>query len=200
MEFITDVFEYATLMIFFENIVFSRALGSSTACSIVKNKQNLGLFGVIMTSIIVVSMIISYFVNPLILSNPSISYYIEPIAYVLIIGFVYILALIISNKIFTEKKRDEVLQIIHISSFNCAVLGAMLLSSNVAGLTLGGYIGFGIGIGVGFTVVAYLLSLAFEHLNSINVPEEFRGLPITLIYIGMISLTVYGLIGHELPF
>lgn len=198
MDFFSDIFEYSMLMIFFENIIFSRALGSSTAIFIVRRKYNIALFGLIMTSIIVISMIISFFVNPLILSNIN-SYYIEPVAYVLIIGFVYVMALIGCNR-FLDKKRKEVLAMIHISSFNCAVLGSMLLSSNVAGLSLGGYIGFGIGVGVGFTIVTYLLSLAFEQLNSTTIPRGFRGLPITLIYIGIISLAVYGLIGHELPF
>lgn len=198
MEFLSDIFSYSMLMIFFENIVFSRALGSSTAISIVRRKYNLALFGLIMTSIIVLSMFISYFVNPLIMSSSN-SYYIEPIAYVLIIGLVYISALIVCNRFLVDKKK-EVLEMIHLSSFNCAVLGAMLLASNIAGLSLGGYIGFGFGIGAGFTIVTYMLSLAFEQLNSATIPRAFRGLPITLIYIGIISLAVYGLIGHELPF
>lgn len=199
MEFFSDVFEYSVLMILFENIIFSRAIGSSTAVFIVRRKYNIALFGLIMTSIIVISMILSYFVNPLILSNPTYSYYIEPVIYVLIIGFVYITTLLLCNR-FLDKQRKQVLEMIHLSSFNCAVLGSMLLASNVAELSLGGYIGFGIGIGVGFTIVTYLLSLAFEQLNSINIPRAYRGLPITLIYIGIISLAVYGLIGHELPF
>lgn len=185
-------------MVFFENIVFSRALGSSTAIFIVRRKYDIALFGLIMTTIIVISMFCSYFVNPLIWLSSD-SYYIEPVAYVLIIGLVYISALVGCNH-FLDKKRKEILEMIHLSSFNCAVLGAMLLASNVAELSLGGYIGFGIGIGVGFTFVTYLLSLAYEQLNSDTIPRAFRGLPITLIYIGIISLAVYGLIGHELPF
>lgn len=199
MEFFVDIFKYSTLMIFLENIVFSRALGSSTAVFIVKRKYNIFLFGLIMTTIIVISMIISFFINPIILANTNYSYYIEPIVYVLIIGAVYISTLVGCNH-FLEKRRKEVLEMIHLSSFNCAVLGSMLLAANIAELSLGGYIGFGIGVGLGFTFVVYLLSLAYEQLNSKDIPPAYRGLPITLIYIGIISLAVYGLIGHELPF
>lgn len=199
MDFFVDIFKYSTLMIFFENIIFSRALGSSTAVFIVKRKYNIFLFGLIMTTIIVISMFAAFFVNPLIMANTEYSYYIEPVVYVLIIGVVYITTLIGCNH-FLDKKRKQVLEMIHLSSFNCAVLGAMLLASNIAELSLGGYIGFGIGVGVGFTLVVYILSLAYDQLNSIEIPPAFRGLPITLIYIGIISLAVYGLIGHELPF
>lgn len=199
MDFFVDLFKYSTLMIFFENIIFSRALGSSTAVFIVKRKYNIFLFGVIMTAIIVISMFATFFVNPLIMANTEYSYYIEPVVYVLIIGVVYISTLIGCNR-FSNKKRKQILEMIHLSSFNCAVLGAMLLASNISELSLGGYIGYGIGVGVGFTFVVYLLSLAYEQLNSIDIPPAFRGLPITMIYIGIISLAVYGLIGHELPF
>ena len=36
-------------------------------------------------------------------------------------------------------------------------------------------------------------------LEMCNVPRAFRGLPVTLIYIGLISLAFYGLVGHQLP-
>lgn len=186
-------------MILFENIVFSRALGSSTAVFLVKRKYNMFYFGLIMTTIIVISMFISFFINPIIRANTSYSYYIEPVVCVLIIGAVYITTLIGCNH-FLEKRRKEILEMIHLSSFNCAVLGSLLLAPNIAELSLGGYIGIGIGVGFGFTFVVYLLSLAYEQLNSVDIPPAYRGLPITLIYIGIISLAVYGLIGHELPF
>ena len=32
-----------------------------------------------------------------------------------------------------------------------------------------------------------------------NVPRAFQGLPIRLMYIGLLALATYGLIGHQLP-
>ena len=58
----------------------------------------------------------------------------------------------------------------------------------------------GVGTGIGFTLASYTVRIAFEHLSSNAVPESFRGFPITLIYIGLVSLALYGVIGHELPF
>ena len=88
---------------------------------------------------------------------------------------------------------------IHMSAFNCTVLGALLLSTNEM-RSAAGMIGFGLGSGIGFTMAAYLISIAFDKLNSEKIPKAFRGFPIAMIYIGILSLAFYGLVGHELPF
>ena len=31
-----------------------------------------------------------------------------------------------------------------------------------------------------------------------NIPKAFRGLPAELVYVGLISLSLYGLVGHQL--
>lgn len=189
---------YSLAAMFLENTIFSRAIGSSTALYAVRKKFNILLFGSIMTGIITISSIATYFIAPL-LDGLSFKYYAEPAIYVIIIGIVYLLALAIISRI-PIRHQEQVLQMIHISAFNCAVLGALLLSSNIANLSLGGHLGFGIGSGIGFTIATYFLDVAHEKLSSENIAPAFRGFPITLIYIGIVSLAIYGLIGHELPF
>lgn len=196
--FFKDMLTYSMIAIFLENTIFSRAIGSSTALFAVRKKFNIFLFGLIMTVIITIASIAAYFVSPL-LNGLSFKYYITPAVYVVIIGIVYVLALIFTSRYF-EKHKAEILQIIHVSAFNCAVLGALLLASNINNLSLGGYLGFSIGTGVGFTIATFFVDVAYEKLSSENVPAAFRGFPITLIYIGIVSLAIYGLIGHELPF
>ena len=196
--FLRDMAIYAMIAIFLENTIFSRALGTSTALFIVRKRFNIFLFGLIMTAIIAVSSIGVYFISP-ILKAQRFSYYITPVVYVAIIGVVYVAALLITHK-FVRKRREEILSIIHVSAFNCASLGAILLATNITGASLGAFLGFGIGSGLGFTLATFFVRLAYEHLSSDEVPETFRGFPITLIYIGLASLAIYGLIGHELPF
>ena len=75
-----------------------------------------------------------------------------------------------------------------------------MLTSNMTGITFAGFLGFGIGTGLGFPLATFFVRLAYKQLSSEEVPPSFRGFPITLIYIGIVSLAVYGLIGHELPF
>ena len=186
------------IAIFLENTIFSRAIGSSTSLFVVRKKINIFLFGTIMTGIITATSVATYFITPL-LDTLSYKYYIIPVIYVILIGIVYVVALLITIR-FSKVYQTQILQMIHLSAFNCAVLGALLLLSNMQNLTLGSHLGFGIGTGIGFTFATFLLDLAYEKLSSENIPSAFRGFPITLIYIGIVSLAIYGLIGHELPF
>ena len=198
LSFFGDMLLLCMTATFLENTIFSRALGTSTALFTVRKQFNLFLLGLIMTAVITVSAAATYFVFPLIKRTGQ-AYYLMPMVCVLIIGFFYAASLVVTAK-FVKKRRREVQSIIHVSVFNCAVLGSLLLMVNGSDLSLGGFIGFGIGTGLGFTIASYFVKLAYEQLSSERVPYPFRGFPITLIYIGIASLAIYGLIGHELPF
>ena len=197
LNFFKDMFTYSMMAIFLENTIFSRAIGTSTSLFVVRKNINLFLFGLIMTMVITSASVLTYLINPL-LKNATYKYYIAPVVYVGIIGLIYVCFLLGTSK-FVKKRKDEILGIIHVSAFNCAVLGALLLSFNMSTMTLGSSLGFGIGTGVGFTLATYFVGLAYEKLSGDEVPYAFRGFPITLIYIGIVSLAMHGLIGHTLP-
>lgn len=188
---------FALLAMFFENIIFTRAIGTSTSLFVVRKKINLFRFGTILVVITTLSSLLTWLIYPLIKTSLY-KYYITPIVYVIIIGFVYIAVLLFCNK-FLHHHKKEINRIIHITAFNCAVLGLLLLSSSF-NFSLAGFIGFGIGGGIGFCFATYLIAIAYKKLNSKDIPRSFRGFPVTLIYIGILSLAFYGLIGHELPF
>ncbi len=201
LNFFSEMATCALIAMFVENTIFTRALGTSSVLLMLRKKFNLFLFGLILTVITLISSIGVALVQPYIngLEHKS---YLMPLIYVLIIGAVYILTLIFCSK-FLKKQMPKIRPMIHMSAFNCAVLGALLLSStnNVVQLqSAAGVVGFGLGSGVGFTIAAYLISIAYDRLNSTRIPKAFRGFPITMIYIGILSLAFYGLIGHELPF
>ena len=42
-----------------------------------------------------------------------------------------------------------------------------------------------------------LVTEARHRLRSKAIPEAFRGLPITLVYIGVLALAIYGFTGHS---
>lgn len=196
LSFLGNMCLYGVIAIFLENTILSRALGASTSLWMIRKKYNIFLFGLVMTVITTISAVIAFYVTPVVQEwNGKLDW--TPFVYVGIIGVVYILLLLITNRIPMQKK-NMVQVFIHRCSFNCAVLGALLLSTQ-ANLELSGYIGFGIGTGIGFTFATYLVYIAYEKLNSPTIPKAFRGFPITLFYIGILSLAVYGMIGHELP-
>lgn len=188
---------YILLTLLTENIIFSRALGASTALWVVRKRYSVFLFGFIMTLIITLSSIAAFFVRPLIKDLDQ-SKYIIPLAYILIIAVIYVILLLVVQQL-PVKRKQMILTFIHRCVFNCSVLGALLLlDSTTKQLDLFDYIGYAIGIGLGFTLANYTLEIGYERLNSQDVPKSFRGFPITLFYLGILSLAIYGMIGHEM--
>lgn len=181
-----------------QNMVFSRALGTTTVLWVIRRRLDFVAFGIILTIITLLSSIAAYFTLPYLLESPY-SFYIAPLTYVLIISIIYILMLLITNRLPLKHKRT-IRMFVHRCAFNSTVLGTLLLlGSEFKTLTLPSFIGFSIGSGVGFLLAVYMISIAYDRLNSDDIPASFRGFPITLFYLGILSLAIYGMIGHELP-
>ncbi|MGI5959924.1 MAG: Rnf-Nqr domain containing protein [Massiliimalia sp.] len=196
VQFASQMCLYALIATFVENTVFSRAIGTSTSLWMIRKKHNIFLFGAVMTIITTGSSILAKLVEPWLVKQKN-AFYLTPFVYVCIIGLIYVIMLLVTNR-FHFPHKELLLVFIHRCSFNCAVLGALLLSTE-GKLDMGGFVGFGIGTGIGFTIATLLVDIAYERLNSASIPRAFRGFPITLFYIGILSLAIYGMIGHELP-
>ena len=121
-----------------------------------------------------------------------------PLIYVAILSILYILALLVMWRLF-PKFYAVVRKYAHLAIFNCTVIGALLLNS-VYGSDIWSYIGYGFGTGIGFFLACFLLNIAHEKLDSEKLPKMFRGYPIMLIYIGIVSLAFYSLVGYTVDF
>lgn len=183
--------------VFLENTVFSRALGTSTVLIVLRKKISIWAFGATITFITLLASVGAYFITPFLESQEN-SYYIAPMIFIGVISITYLLVITLIS-FFGREHKQELLNMVHMSAFNCAVLGALLLSFQ-ENLTFIESLGFGLGTGAGFTMAMFFLSVAYEKLYGEHISKSFRGFPITLIYIGIVSMAFYGLIGHELPF
>lgn len=76
-----------------------------------------------------------------------------------------------------------------------AVLGTLLICAN-QNYTMVQSIAFGLGSAVGYVFIIFIVREGRRRLRSKDVPSIFQGLPSSLIYIGILSLAIYGLVGH----
>ena len=177
----------ALLGIFIENAVFERALGISIVLYSARKTENMkGIF----VSVLYVTTLSSMFTCLTDRYFSGWQYYniLIPFIYLFIISAVYLMTLVAVWRFFPNIFR-KVKKYVHLAVFNCAVLGALFIQNQIGG-TFASYVGYGVGTGVGFLLASYLLGAASERLNSKTVPAAFRGMPITLIYIGVISLAL----------
>lgn len=202
MQFSLTFFSAFLAAVFFENIIFTRALGTSRIISVIKSPKTMLKFGVLLTCITTVSGFLAWAVN-LLIKDLSFKLYIEPIVFVLVLVVVYVLASIVLLFAFPKTYR-KMREILLLAVFNCASLGAVLLPAHNSLMSveasLASWLGYAFGTGIAFFLASILVFEGTRKLKGSHIPEAFRGLPATLIYIGILSLAFYGLIGHKLPF
>jgi len=193
MDLFVKIIMVALTASIFENTIFTKAFGTSTMLLAAKSKKGIIPFGLSITYICTVSSVLSFFVDKFFAKDDA-SILFMPLAYVGIIGFVYIITLLALWK-FAYKLFVSARKFVHISAFNCAVLSALFLN-NIKSDSFSDYLSFGFGTGLGFFIASLLVSACYGKLNSPKVPENFRGFPISMIYIGIISMAFFVLIGN----
>lgn len=178
------------------NLIFSRALGISTILIASKNKTNLISLSFVITFFTTVGSMLAYFADKIIIKN-NIELMFQPMIYIIIISIIYISSLLLLRAI-SENLFGKLKKYIHISAFNCIVLGALMITSNLSKvnssteLLFSDYVMMGFKLGIGFLVASYIFKIAHVKLDSEEVPKSFRGYPILMIYIGIISMALYG--------
>lgn len=179
-----------------ENAVFARALGLNRTILFLESPKKGILYGVLLTWMAVISsMLVSAF-NVILADAPYISFIRAPV-FLLCVVIVYAATYWLTRLKF-EKLHDMVRHALPVSTFNSALFGVFYVATNqqyVFFQTLG----YAFGAGVGYTLAILVVYYARKRLSISPVPRSFRGLPILLVYLGLLSLAIYGLIGHALP-
>ena len=193
------IFQFLTMMLtalFVENIIFTRALGTSWLFYLTKNPKEILKYTLLLTGVTTLSGIIGYPHRGLLHSH-EMSHVLVPIMFIAITAAVYLAAYFVIIKFFPEKFENPGLNL-GTAVFNCAALGTLLVPANIR-LDLISTVGYGIGMSLGFGLAAVIVGYGLTRLEYCRVPKIFRGVPIALIYLGLLSLAFYGLVGHQLP-
>ena len=197
MEFIKNIMLTAFTAVIVENTVFCRALGTSTLLIAARKRKNLVGFGICVTYMTALISVLTYLADRIWKFSET-SYFYVPLVYTVILGIVYVVTLLCMWK-FAPRLFIAMRKYIHVSAFNCAVLGSMFLISKYC-TTFGEYFLHGTGIGVGFVLAVYITAIIYDRLYSDKVPYAFRGYPLLMIYIGILSMAFWGLSGHTLNY
>jgi electron transport complex protein RnfA len=182
--------------LFVENIIFTRALGTSWLFYLTRNPKEILKYTLLLTGVTTLSGIIGYPLRGLLHSH-EMSHVLVPIMFIAITAAVYLAVYFVIIKFFPEKFENPGLNL-GTAVFNCAALGTLLVPANIR-LDLISTVGYGIGMSLGFGFAAVIVGYGLTRLEYCRVPKIFKGVPIALIYLGLLSLAFYGLVGHQLP-
>ena len=191
-----EFFSYALLAVFAQNAIFTRALGVSRLVQLVGDDRTSSvLFGLQLCITQVLMAPIAWYaggwINPL--TNRA---QLRPLVYMACIAAVCMLEQLVLWAAKSLPYRSALLRIVPLAGLNSCVLGTVLVERTQS-FTLGQSLGFGFGSGLGYVLAVLLVTEARHRLRSKAIPEAFRGLPITLVYIGVIALAIYGFTGHS---
>lgn len=173
-----------------ENPVFARALGISSDGLLMKSRQQGIILGLSLTLMALFTSLAVAAWEGLELPTGSL----RPIVYLSFACGFYL----VMHYLARSPKIVGVRPMLKLSLFNTALFGAFYIPFS-QGFGPAQAIGYALGSGLGYTLSLLLLISARERLSLSSVPRSFRGLPILLVYMGLVSLALYGLIGQVLP-
>ena len=188
-------FSYAVLAIFAQNAIFTRGLGDFRLVQLIGDKRTSSWWFALMLCITQVLVApLAFYAGRLLAPLPNRAQ-LRPVVYLVCIAVVCLFELVVL-KLAKGPRSGQLIRILPIAAVNSGVLGTVLVERTQS-FTLEQSIGFGLGSGLGYLLAVMLVTEAQNRLRSRAIPEAFRGLPVTLIYIGVLALAIYGFTGHS---
>ena len=177
--------------ILIENFVLVQFMGICPFLGVSKKVETAAGMGLAVIFVMACASVITYFLNTaLVILNLQ---YLQTIAFILVIA-----VLVQFVEMFLKKAVPSLYNSLGIYlpliTTNCAVLGVAIINVN-KGFNLIESLIYGTMAGVGFTLAIILLAGVRERLESSDIPEFLKGMPITLIAAGLLSVAFMGFSG-----
>ena len=174
------------------NVVLSQFLGLCPFLGVSKKTETAAGMGAAVIFVITIATACTSLVYDFVLIPLKIEY-LQTIVFILVIA-----ALVQFVEMFLKKNMVSLYQALGVYfpliTTNCAVLGVAL--TNVQeGYNFIQSVVNGIGISLGFLIAIVILAGIREKMEYNNIPESFKGMPITLLTAGLMAIAFFGFSG-----
>jgi len=174
------------------NFVLVNFLGLCPFMSVSAKLETAMGMGLATTFVLTLSSISSYLVNEYLLIPYDLEF-LRTIAFILVIAGVVQFTEMVVHK--TSPLLYQILGVfLPLITTNCAVLGVALLNVQKKHGFIESAI-YGFGAAIGFSLVLVLFAALRERVAVADVPEAFKGAPITFITAGIMSIAFMGFVG-----
>lgn len=174
------------------NVVLSQFLGLCPFLGVSKKVETAGGMGAAVIFVITIASAVTNLVYTFILVPTKLEY-LQTIVFILVIA-----ALVQFVELFLKKSMPSLYEALGVYlpliTTNCAVLGVALTNVQNDYNFITSVVN-GIGISVGFTIAIVILAGIRERMEHNNIPESFKGMPITLVTAGLMAIAFFGFSG-----
>lgn len=186
---LSELLSFFVTVALLQNIVLTTGFGSSVVLHMVRKPKNIWLFSGILAFFAVTTVLIAYPLDRLF--GTAITNYWRPLMMIAITAVLYVVVTLILQKV-SPKFYARVSRLLPMAAFNNLVTGIALVCNLQFTSSLGGNIGLAIGSCLGFALLTWLIAEGIERMDNPDMPEAFRGMPSTLVYIGLLALALMG--------
>ncbi len=177
-----------------ENMVLAKFLGICPFLGVSKKTNTAVSMGIAVTLVMLLATAVTYPIHTYILLPYELGY-LQTIVFILIIAALVQLVEIILKKYIPPLYQALGIYLPLITT-NCAVLGITMLNFTNARITSYTEALFNaLGSGLGFLLAMFIFAGIRGRLETSNIPESLKGLPITLIAAAIVSLSFLGFAG-----
>ena len=208
MELLVHYLSLATKSIFIENILLAYFLGMCSFLAISKNVEASKGMGKAVIFVNGLTVPLNWFINSYLLKDGALSWSGIGLLGEVNLDFLRILcfiatiaALVQFVEMFIDKFSPTLYNSLGIFlpliTVNCSILGASLFM-NERGYTFGESVVFGLSSGVGFYLAIVSMAAIRFKLRYSHIPEGLKGLGITMILTGLVSMAYLAFSGIQL--
>lgn len=175
---------------FLQNLVLSTGLGSSLLIRIARRPRDTVAYSGVLCGFLVLSVLVTYPLDRLIGTEP-VAKLLRPAMMIAAVALLYAVVDPLVHKLLPRLYK-RIANLLPLAAFNNIVIGLLLILNHQFSASLGASLGIAVGTGIGFVLLTWLLSEGTERMDNPDMPAAFRGLPATLLYLGILALAFTG--------
>jgi electron transport complex protein RnfA len=173
--------------IFINNFILSQFLGICPFLGVSKKTETALGMGIAVIFVMGVASVVTYALNLLLIAAKI--EYMQTIVFILVVaGLIQILEIVLKK--FTPALYSALGVYLPLITTNCAVLGVAIMNvTSLARQSLFYAFLNGVAGGAGFTVAILIMAGIREKMQTSDIPEPFKGFPITLITASLMAMS-----------
>ncbi len=190
MKALSDMVIYLIIAATMQNVVLTTGFGSSSLARMLRRPRQRRMFSGLLLGFSVATTAVFYPLDTLLPVQWQFRL-LRPLVVVTVTALLYVAVVLLGRRYLPDWYR-RAHRFLPLAAFNNIVIGVALVLNYQFAVSFLPALGIAAGSAVGFSLVSAMSAEALERLDNPDTPIAFRGLPGTLLYLGLLALALMG--------